>query len=534
MTEVWSEGQAGAQVSVQDLDLGHYDEALSGVIVRARRLVQDSRMLEPGDIFVALGRPGASALAWIGDALQRGAAAVLIDAKVMDQQLRDTIERVATDRSADVHAVTGLASLLGRMADDFTGHPSTALTMVGVTGTNGKTSTTHLLTQAWQALGTTSATIGTLGAGVTGDTRINMGMTTPQLTTVHQFLADFVERGVRDVAMEVSSHALEQGRVDGVCFDIIAFTNFTRDHLDYHGTMEEYARQKAKIFTLPGISAAVVNLDDAFGREHSDRLAQGIRRIGVTSRGRSDAVIAAERVQLTTEGLSFDLCLEGSRHAVTSSLIGRFNVDNLLTVAGVLHAQGVDPARIAAVLGPLKPVVGRMTRLRPSRLLPLVVVDAGHTPDAVQQAVAALRESGHARVITVFGATGDRDPGKRPEMARIVENGSALVIVTDDDVHFEDGDQILDDIRRGFAHPERVIEIRDRAAAIAYAINAAGPDDVVLLQGKGHEPYQIIGDERVPFSDIDTADRLLAERLSAAALMTGPGSGEPLGDHPHH
>ena len=502
MTEVWSDGQAGASARPHDLDLGRYDEALGSVIVRGRRLVQDSRSLDRGDIFVALGRPGAPALPWVQDALDRGASAVLEDATEGGAEL-----------PANVHAVTGLAAVLGRMADDFTGHPSRAMTMVGITGTNGKTSTAHLLTQAWRALGTESATIGTLGAGVTGDPRINMGMTTPQVSTVHQFLADFVARGVRDVAMEVSSHALEQRRVDAVEFDIVAFTNFTRDHLDYHGTMEEYARQKAKIFTLPGITAAVVNLDDAFGLEHFGMIADGIRRIGLTSHGLDRADVAAENVQLTTEGLRFHLRIDGTRHAVASSLIGRFNVDNLLAVAGVLYAQGVEPARIAEVLGPLTPVVGRMTRLKPSPTLPLVVVDAGHTPDAVQQAVTALRESGHTRIVTVFGATGDRDPGKRPEMARIVESGSDLVVVTDDDVHFEDGDHILDDIRTGFEHPERVVEIRDRATAIAWAIDAAGPDDVVLLQGKGHEPYQIIGDERVPFSDIDTAERLLAERL---------------------
>ncbi|MDJ0334254.1 UDP-N-acetylmuramoyl-L-alanyl-D-glutamate--2,6-diaminopimelate ligase [Salinibacterium sp. G-O1] len=502
MTEVWSDGQAGSSATAHDLDLSRYDDALAGVTIRGRRLVQDSRTLEPGDIFVALGRPGAPALPWVRDALDRGASAVLVDATEATSELPE-----------HVYGVAELKTVLGRMADDFSGHPSRAMTMVGITGTNGKTSTAHLLTQAWKALGTESATIGTLGAGVTGDPRINMGMTTPQVSTVHQFLADFVARGVQDVAMEVSSHALEQGRVDAVEFDIVAFTNFTRDHLDYHGTMEEYARQKAKIFTLPGIIAAVVNIDDAFGLEHFGKIAEGIRRIGLSSHGHPDATVSAENVQLTTQGVRFDLRIEGTRHAVASSLIGRFNVDNLLAVAGVLYAQGAAPSVIAGLLGPLTPVVGRMTRIQPSPLLPLVVVDAGHTPDAVQQAVTALRESGHSRIVTVFGATGDRDPGKRPEMARIVEAGSDLVIVTDDDVHFEDGDRILDDIRKGFEHPERVVEIRDRATAIAYAIDAAGPDDVVLLQGKGHEPYQIIGDERVPFSDLDTAERLIGDRL---------------------
>ena len=499
MTSVWSDGKAGASATPHDLDLGAYEPALAGVTVTGRRLVQDTREIEPGDIFVALGRPGAPALPYVTDALERGASAVLVEA-------------AENPGGAGVFGIAALAEKLGRIADDFSGHPSRSMTMVGITGTNGKTSTAHLLTEAWDALQHSGATIGTLGAGITGEPRINMGMTTPQVTTVHQFLADFAARGVQHVAMEVSSHALEQQRVAGVEFDIVVFTNLTRDHLDYHGTMEEYARQKAKIFTLPGVHTAVVNLDDDFGAAHFATLPAGMRGIGLSSRGHAGASVAAQNVELTTSGVRFDLVIDGSSHPVASSLIGRFNVDNLLAAAGVLHAQGVTTERIAALLGPLEPVFGRMTRIHPDPSLPLVVVDAGHTPDAVRQAVTALRESGHSRIVTVFGATGDRDPGKRPEMARIVEEGSDLIIVTDDDVHTEDGDHIIDDIRAGFIDPSRVVEIRDRGTAIAYAIDAAGPDDVVLLQGKGHEPYQIIGHEHVPFSDIDTANRLLAER----------------------
>ena len=500
MSSVWSDGTAGADAVPHDLALGAYDPLLGGITIRGRRLVQDTRDLKKGDIFVALGRPGAPALPYVEDAFVRGAAAVLVD----------TDATAGQPMPVDVYRITALASVLGRMAADFTGDPSQSLSIVGITGTNGKTSTSFLLTQAWTALGVPSATIGTLGAGVTGDPRINMGMTTPQVTTLHQYLADFVARGVRSVAMEVSSHALEQNRVAAVEFDIVAFTNLTRDHLDYHGSMEEYAAQKAKIFGLPGVRAAVVNLDDPFGLAHFGTA--DYRWIGVSSHGHPSATVSAQGVRLTTKGVEFHLVIDDSRHSVSSSLIGRFNVDNLLACAGVLYAQGVAPSVIASLLGPLQPVYGRMTRIHPNPELPLVVVDAGHTPDAMQQSVTALRESGHQRIVTVFGATGDRDPGKRPVMARIAEEWSDLVIVTDDDVHFEDGDHILDDIRAGFHDPSRVVEIRDRAAAIAYAIDAAGPDDVVLLQGKGHEPYQIIGDQRVPFSDIDTAERLLAER----------------------
>ncbi|MBH0054899.1 UDP-N-acetylmuramoyl-L-alanyl-D-glutamate--2,6-diaminopimelate ligase [Salinibacterium sp. SWN139] len=503
MIEVWQSGQAGENAPLRSLDLSEWDPTLVGVTLQARRLVQDSREAGPDDVFVAIGTTASSALPYIDAALAQGAVAVLVDAKAAESAHGD-------DR---VFAIANLRDVIGGRADAFVEHPSASMSMVGITGTNGKTSTAHLLTQAWQRLGMTSATIGTLGAGITGEPRINMGMTTPQVTAVHQFLDDFHRAGVTNVAMEVSSHALEQRRVDGVAFDIVAFTNFTRDHLDYHGSMEEYAAQKAKIFTLPGIQTALLNLDDAAAENHFHHtIPAGVRAIGMTSHGHAEASVRADNVKLTTEGLEFDLVIEGESHHVSSGLIGRFNVDNLLTCATVLWAQGTEPRAIAEVLAPLEPVLGRMTRIRENDQLPLVVVDAGHTPDAVRQAVTALRDSGHTRIVTVFGATGDRDPGKRPVMARIVEEASDVIVVTDDDVHNEDGDQIVDHIRAGFEHPERVVEIRDRTTAIAYAIDAANPDDVVLLQGKGHEPYQIVGNERVPFSDIDTAIRLLKER----------------------
>ncbi|QYH34483.1 UDP-N-acetylmuramoyl-L-alanyl-D-glutamate--2,6-diaminopimelate ligase [Salinibacterium sp. M195] len=503
MIEVWHPGQAGEKAPLRPLDLGQWDPEYSGVVLEARRLVQDSREAGKNDVFVAIGTSASSALPYIDAALAQGAVAVLVDAKAAE----------GIDLDERMFAITHLRDVIGVMADAFVEHPSAAMKVVGITGTNGKTSTVHLLAQAWALLGTKSATIGTLGAGVTGERRINMGMTTPQVTAVHHFLDDFRRAGVESVAMEISSHALEQRRVDGVEFDIVAFSNLTRDHLDYHGSMEEYAAQKAKIFTLSGVTTALLNLDDEAGEKHFHHsLPEGVRAIGMSSQGHAEALVRADGVQLTADGLEFDLVIEGESHHVASGLIGRFNVDNLLTCATVLWARGVEPRAIAAVIGPLEPVLGRMTRIRENDQLPLVVVDAGHSPDSVNQAVAALRESGHARILTVFGATGDRDSGKRPEMARIIEAGSDVVVVTDDDVHHEDGDQILDHIRAGFVHPERVIELRDRGAAIAYAIDAANPDDVVLVLGKGHEPYQIVGDERVPFSDIDTATRLLHER----------------------
>ncbi|MCU1441355.1 MAG: murE [Rhodoglobus sp.] len=482
------------------IDLGAYDPALVGVEVTGTRLVQDSRAIEPGDVFVAIGSSGASGLAFIDEALARGAAAVLYEAP-------------ADVHVPGAHGIHGLGGVLGRIADDFTGHPSRDLTLVGVTGTNGKTSIVQLVSQAWHALDMSGASIGTLGAGLYGVPPSNTGLTTPPVTRVHELLADFRDAGVENVAIEVSSHALEQHRVAGALFDIVVFTNVTRDHLDYHGTMERYAAAKAMIFDLPGTTAVVINVDDDYGARFFAERAGQSGLVGVSSRGDTAAVVRADEVVLTQRGIDFTLSIDGSEHPITTSLIGRFNVDNLLACAGVLHAQGVPAERIAQVLGELEPVFGRMNRIQPDPSLPLVVVDYAHTPDAISQSLAALAQYEHDRIITVFGCTGDRDRGKRPDMARIVESASDLVVVTDDDVHHENGDRILEDIRAGFANPDAVVELRDRAAAIEYAISYAGAGDVVLIAGKGHEDYQVVGDERVPFSDTEVAERVLRARL---------------------
>lgn len=474
------------------LHLGDYDESLRGIALEGRRLTQDSRDVAPGDVFVADG-----GLRFAVDAQERGAVGVLFEAS-------------EDGAGPGRYAITGLHAQLGSIADDFYRHPSRDLSLVGVTGTNGKTSTVQLIAQAWHALGRTSASIGTIGAGVHG-ALVPTGLTTPSVTRVHELLAGFRDEGMRNVAIEVSSHALEQDRVAGVRFDVVVFTNLSRDHLDYHGSMEAYAAAKARILDLPGEPAAVLNLDDERGRAWLERV--GSRGIGVSSRGQTDASITGSDVALGPGGIRFALTIAGQTHPVSSPLIGRFNVDNLLATAGVLHAQDVDAEEIAFVLGTLEAPFGRMNRIRPTAESPLVVVDYAHTPDALGQSLAALAEVEHDRIITVFGATGERDRGKRPDMARIVEAGSDLVIVTDDDVHHEDGDQIVADLRAGFTDPARVVELRDRGAAIAHALGQATSRDIVLIAGKGHEAHQIVGEQLVPFSDTETAQRLLRERF---------------------
>ncbi|GAB3508786.1 UDP-N-acetylmuramoyl-L-alanyl-D-glutamate--2,6-diaminopimelate ligase [Pseudoxanthomonas daejeonensis] len=464
-------------------------------------LVMDSREIRRGDAFVAIAGFGTHGLAFVAQAQEAGASAILFEPPAPDEY----------PAPAEAIAVPGLRSRLGAMGDLFHGHPSHAMTMVGVTGTNGKTSTVQLLAQAWHLRGIDSGSIGTLGAGRYGQIQPT-GFTTPLVLRMHALLGDLRDTGVQAVAMEVSSHALDQGRVDGVHYDVAVFTNLTRDHLDYHGDMTSYGAAKARLFTRAGLKAAVLNLDDAFGRTLHGSLAPELQVVGVSSRGQAGATLQAQALQFDNGGIGFDLVVAGESHPVRSPLLGRFNVDNLLAVAGVLHALGDSPATIAAILGRLQPVVGRMNRLGGDGTLPLVVVDYAHTPDALAQALTSLRAHAAARLVCVFGCGGERDRGKRPQMAQIAEAEADVVIVTDDNPRGEDGDAIVADIIAGFSVSGAARVERDRARAILDAIGQAGPDDIVLVAGKGHEPYQEVAGVRFPFDDTDVARRALEAR----------------------
>ena len=481
------------------------DVALIPADIEITGLVQDSRAIEPGDAFVAIAGFGAHGLNFLAQAKAAGAVATLFEPPM-------PAEFAATDvGEMPMIAVPGLRARLGAMADRFHGEPSRTMTTVGVTGTNGKTSTVQLLAQAWTLRGRRAGTIGTLGAGLYGDA-VPTGFTTPLVLQLHALLAQLRDAGADAVAMEVSSHALDQGRVDGVHFKVGMFTNLTRDHLDYHGTMEAYGAAKAKLFAWPGLEAAVLNLDDAFGRELHAGIRAPIRAVGVSSRDAEAATLRADDIVLDLAGLSFSLRIDGEVHVVRSPLLGRFNVDNLLAVAGALHALGETPMEIAVVLSVLQPVHGRMNRLGGDGRLPLVVVDYAHTPDALEQALTSLRAHAAGRLVCVFGCGGDRDSGKRPQMAAIAEARADAVIVTDDNPRTENGDAIVADIVAGFAKPDVIVIRRDRAAAIAHAIATAAANDIVLIAGKGHEPYQEIDGVQYPFDDTATARAALEAR----------------------
>lgn len=479
-------------------------ELLAGIAdvagdIRVSGLTLDSRRVRAGDAFVALRGASAHGITFAPAALAQGASAMIAEGPA-------SVAFENTD--LPVVWVDNLRKCVGEIAARFFEHPSADLHVIGVTGTNGKTSIVQLLAAALETLGARAATIGTLGAGPVG--AIAAGeRTTPDAISVHGLLAQFRDAGASHVAMEVSSHALDQDRVNAVDFEVAVFTNLTRDHLDYHGTMQAYGAAKEKLFAWPGLRSAVVNADDAFGRELSARLPETVRRLRYAID--ADAEIRALNVRTHGDGLDFDLVTPWGEGAITSRLLGRFNVYNLLAVAGSLGALGYAFAQIQNALSHLRPVAGRMNRLG-GGALPLVVVDYAHTPDALEQALTSLRAHCAGKLICVFGCGGERDQGKRPQMGAIAERLADEIIVTDDNPRGENGDAIVAQIVAGLAQPRRARIQRDRAAAIALALRAAHAGDVVLVAGKGHEPYQEVDGVRRPFDDADVARRTLEAR----------------------
>jgi len=462
----------------------------------------DTRELRRGDLFLALRGASDHGLRHAGTAVERGALAILAETPLPVD--------VAQVQGVPVIEVADLRKHAGALAASVHGAPSLALDVIGVTGTNGKTSTVQFIAQAAAHEGRRSATQGTLGAGPIGKVQAG-SRTTPDVCTTHRFLAEMRAAGIDLVAMEVSSHALDQGRVDAVHFEIAVFTQLTRDHLDYHGTMHAYFEAKARLFRWPGLRAAVINSDCPWGRQ---LLAQsGATTISYSASGREDAALAAEAIELDHAGLRFTLRIGSERRAIATRLLGRFNVDNLLAACGALHALGLSLDRIAAILPLLEPVPGRMNRLG-GDAEPLVVVDYAHTPDAIVKALAALREHAPRQLTIVFGCGGERDRGKRPLMAAAAEAGADCVVVTDDNPRGEDGDAIVAEIVAGFAAPHAVMVERDRARAIERSVAAAGPGDIVLIAGKGHEPYQEIGGRMLAFDDREVARQCLLKRAA--------------------
>jgi|HigsolmetaAR202D_1030399.scaffolds.fasta_scaffold00867_18 UDP-N-acetylmuramoyl-L-alanyl-D-glutamate--2,6-diaminopimelate ligase len=466
----------------------------------------DSRSVRPGSAFVALQGTRAHGLAYLDGALANGASAVLWEPA-------DGVAVPTVPKGVVAVCVPGLTAALGTIADRFFDAPSSALKIAAITGTNGKTTTAYMFAEALAKLGIDSAYAGTLGTGRIDAVRARPH-TTPDCITVHRELAELRDDGVRCVGMEVTSHALEQQRVAGVRFHTALFTNLTRDHLDYHGTLEAYGAAKARLFAWPTLAHAIVNGSDAFGRT----LLGAVRHGQLTVYGRDESVrelaaqhIYAARFQAEPVGLSIDIDGSWGRGRLHSRLIGAFNVDNALAVLAALLAFEVSFADAIAALECCSAPPGRMELLTaPGK--PLVIVDYAHTPDALEKALQAVRVHCRGRIVCVFGCGGERDPGKRPLMGAIAEKLADSVVVTDDNPRGEDGDAIVAAILAGMQKPHQAIVERDRAAAIELAVARASAGDAVLVAGKGHEDYQIVGGTTRYFSDRDVARAALGRR----------------------
>jgi UDP-N-acetylmuramoyl-L-alanyl-D-glutamate--2,6-diaminopimelate ligase len=438
----------------------------------------------------------------------------------------------AQPAAARVAALPGLKAACGVLADVWFGHPSRALKVIAITGTNGKTSSAWWAATALRSLGVRCGVIGTLGVGEPPQV-LATGLTTPDPVTLHRTLRQLADAGCRACAIEASSIGIVEERLAALHIDVAVFTNFTRDHLDYHGSMEAYWAAKRRLFGWPGLRAAVVNVDDAQGALLAGELAEEQRATALelwTVSARGPARLAAQHLRYERRGLGFEVLEAGGAGkpgaaraepaTLSSSLVGDYNASNLLGVLGALRALGHPLPVAARALSQVQPVPGRMQRVAGREVE--VVVDYAHTPDALQQVLAALRpltEARGGRLICVFGCGGDRDATKRPLMGAIAERGADRVIVTSDNPRSEMPRAIIEQIRAGMsvqaADTAQVALIEDRREAIAQAVRGAGAGDVVLLAGKGHEDYQEVAGERRPFSDVQEARAALALRDGA-------------------
>ncbi|HHX36099.1 MAG TPA: UDP-N-acetylmuramoyl-L-alanyl-D-glutamate--2,6-diaminopimelate ligase [Gammaproteobacteria bacterium] len=474
-----------------------FAQAPSSTLIR--ELTLDSRKVRPGDLFLAVDGTQQDGRDYIGDAVARGAAAVVYEAgDALSMQ----------DSAALLLPVHNLQAQLSEIAGRFYGEPSRAMRVVAVTGTNGKTSVTQLLAQASDLLGQRCGLIGTLGSGFYGN--LTSGhFTTPDPLTVQATLANLKNAGAKVVAMEVSSHGLAQHRISAVNVAVAVLTNLTRDHLDYHGSMQAYAQAKARLFSWHGLRTSVLNIDDAFGRELAEQTSLGdLITYSLTD---SSASIYCRNISFSASGIHAEVVTAHGEGNLSSPLLGRFNLSNLLAVIGALLGLGHSLKQVLGVVAKLQGPLGRMQVLG-GQERPVVVVDYAHTPDALEQVLSALRPhvTSAGRLLCLFGCGGERDVGKRPLMAGVVERLTDGAVVTDDNPRGEDPAQIRADILQGFSDGAVVNEVAGRGTAIAQLIAQAGAHDVIVLAGKGHEDYQEINQQRQHFSDIEQAEQALA------------------------
>ncbi len=485
--------------------------AVGAVVVSG--LCLDHRKLVEGDLFIAMPGTKHDGRRYINDAIKLGAIAIL---KAPDSDA-DTI---SWQGEVPIIPFPLLEEKVSEIAGNFFSDPSTLMNVVGVTGTNGKSTVTHLLAQLHQLTDSNAGVVGTLGFGMMNqlgndvDDLVETGLTTADPIATQQILAELKDKGAVVVAMEVSSHSLQQHRVDAVDFEAAIFTNLTRDHLDYHGDMESYGRAKQRLLVRSELSHCVVNFDDEYGRRFATKISpeksKPNTKLWTYSIRDSKAAVYAKEIHLDANGISAYVVTPWGEGQLRSSLLGEFNLSNLLAVLTTFCAQGGKFKSALEQMEKLKPVAGRMEIIRGSVDFS-IVVDYAHTSDSLIHVLKALRAHTEGRLWCLFGCGGDRDRGKRPLMAKAAEEFADVVIVTSDNPRSESLITINEDIRAGFKEPENVTFFDDRAMAIKYCLENAAKGDCVLIAGKGHENYQLIGDNRLPFSDAKQARLALRE-----------------------
>lgn len=490
-----------------DFDLDpKYDPLITG-------LSMDSRTVEYGNLFFACQGSKQEGSVYIEDAIQRGAMAILIDV-VSSPKISLSIKE-----DVPIIFMQNLSQRCGEIAAKFYDYPSRSLKIIGITGTNGKTSCSHFIASTLNEMDYKCGIIGTLGYGLPGHLT-HMVNTTPNAIVLQKLLAKFRDDEIEYVAIEVSSHGIAEGRIAGIEFTIGIFTNLTRDHLDYHGDMETYAKTKRKFFSNYKMQYAVINADDPYGKIWIEELQQEKKPVFAysqdinvnTRRDAASVYVEVYHAQFDQTGITASLHTpwgDGVLH--NSSLIGRFNLSNLLVTVTTLGILGFPLQDVLSSIANLRGVPGRMETFGGDQK-PLVIVDYAHTPDALEQVLLVLREYEPARIWCVFGCGGDRDKGKRPQMGKIAEKYADQLVVTDDNPRHEDPKAIIADILQGLQKPENAVVEHDRRRAITHALDCARPGEIVLIAGKGHETYQIIGDNVDPFSDAFEVQLLLERK----------------------
>ena len=483
-------------MKVSDLLNSNSNLNVSGLTLNSNEVVD-------GSVFIALEGTSHHGLNYAKSAVEKGAIAILFDSE--DIKLAD---KILADLNVLKIPVADLAKNLGNIAARFYDEPSHKINVIGITGTNGKTSCSQFLAQSLENCGV----IGTLGWGKFGQLKQTLN-TTPDALAVQKMLATLKNEGCENVAMEVSSHGLAQGRVNGLKFKGAIFTNFSRDHLDYYGTIEAYLETKLTLFHAPQLEFAVINLDDEISEKILAAIPENVEIISVTTQAKQSSrgqTLSTENIELNLSGIQCDVFWHNQKCALHVPLIGLFNLENVLCVLAVILKSGVELEEAAKRLTNLKPVNGRMERFGGDNNQPLVIVDYAHTPDALEKVLRTLRSHTKGKLGVVFGCGGNRDSGKRSQMGRVAEQFADSVIITDDNPRFESNQEIAKDILSGFFNHEANI-IHDRANAIRHAIELATAQDCVLIAGKGHENYQEINGIKFPFNDAECVRQIMVQ-----------------------